>query len=169
MVRPPDWMVRPPDSIGSTPDWMVRPPESMRRGENDVFRPLKALRPPENSIPHVRPALEPSPPSPPSRDAPLSLLRHHVRRPIFAGDDGVGRVVADEPLGLRVHLQGHAELHLVLRDVHVVHREVLGHAVEGFGHPAVALDGFPNLVWILLRAEPIGRVARVAQPARKMV
>src|SRR5580765_3966651 len=55
------------------------------------------------------------------------FLGHNVGRAVGTGEEFVGLVVVEEPLRLRVHSQRHTQRDFVLRNVHVVGRQVLGH------------------------------------------
>ena len=76
--------------------------------------------------------------------------------------------VVHEPLLRGIELQRHAELHVVLGDVHAVGIQVAGHAVERFGQALVVREGFLDFARRLPRAEPVGDVAGVDQAGREV-
>ena len=91
--------------------------------------------------------------------------RDHKGLPVIARQQLVRLPVADEPLGLWVHLQHRAQRGRRLLQVHVVGGQVLFHAAQRLGQVLVALDRLANFVGRLGLAQPIGDVAGVAQRA----
>ena len=91
---------------------------------------------------------------------------HDERLAVVARHQFVGLRVVHKPLRAGIKFQGHAELHVVLGDVHAVGVQMTRHAVEGLGQALVVRQGFLDFTRRLLRAEPVGDIPGMDQAGR---
>ena len=83
---------------------------------------------------------------------------------IGQGLDPIEAFGADQ--ALRIELERHAELQIVLVDVYAVGIEMPGHAVEGFGEALVVRECLLDFARRLPCPEPVGNVASVDKAGR---